>query len=40
METLVQGLETACVHVGVDLGAGNVGMAEHHLDGAEVGPAG
>jgi len=39
MKALVNGLESACVHMGIDLGGGNVGMAEHHLHRAEICPA-
>ena len=31
-------LEPLAVDMGVYLGGGDVGMAEHHLDGTEVGP--
>ena len=39
MELLVHGAEVLAVDVGVDLGGGEVGVAEHLLDRAEVGAA-
>ena len=30
-------LETAAVNMGVYLCGGNIGMTQHHLDGAEIG---
>ena len=37
MEFFVDGAEAVLVDVGVDLGGGDVGMAEHILDDSEVG---
>ena len=37
MEFFVDGAEAVLVDVGVDLGGGDVGVAEHFLDDAEVG---
>ena len=39
VELLVHGVEAALVDVGVDLGGGDVGVAEEFLDDAEVGAA-
>ena len=37
VELLVNALEAGCLDMGVDLGGGDIGVAEHFLDGAEVG---
>lgn len=37
VEFFVDGAEAVLVDVGVDLGGGDVGVAEHFLDNAEVG---
>ena len=36
MKLLVDGFKTACVHMRIDLGGGNVGMTEHHLNRAQI----
>ena len=36
VEFVVDGFEVALVHVGVDLGGGDIGVAEHFLDDAQV----
>ena len=33
------GAESGGVHMEINLGGGNAFVSEHHLDGAEVGPA-
>ena len=38
MEAVVEASQPLLVDVGVDLGGRDVGMAEHRLDRAEVGP--
>ena len=40
MELPVDGLQTGGVHMGVDLRRRDVGVAEHFLNDAQVGPAG
>ena len=37
METAVDGFESAVVNVGIDLGSGNIRMAQHQLDGPQIG---
>jgi hypothetical protein len=39
MELLVSRFDTTLVNVGVDLGCGNVCMAQHHLEGTKVCPS-
>src|SRR3989339_427472 len=36
VEFLVGAFEAVAVHMGVNLGGGDVGMAQHHLHGAEI----
>ena len=38
MVFVVDGLQVGTGEVSVDLGGADVGMAEHHLDRAEIGP--
>ena len=38
VELFVDGFQAAAVDVGIYLGGGNIGMAQHDLDGPEVGP--
>ena len=38
MKSLMQILETTAVNMGIDLGCGNIGVAEHHLHRPEIGP--
>ena len=38
MELFVDGLEVGAAEVGIDLGCADVGVAEHELDGTQVGP--
>ena len=37
MEAAVDGFEPAAVNVGIDLGSGNIRMAQHELDGPQIG---
>lgn len=37
MKFLVDRLETVAIDMGIDLGGGNIGMAQHHLHGPEIG---
>ena len=38
MTSIIQGAQPRILDVRVDLGRRQVGMPEHHLDGAQVGP--